>query len=41
MTRPVEIVATWSQRATATVVLLGYPALLVLWVVIAGSVGNG
>lgn len=42
MTRPpVEIVATWSHRATATVVLLGYPAMIVLWAVMLGSVGNG
>lgn len=40
MTRPVEIVATWSSRATATVVLLGYPTMIVLWVVIAGSVAG-
>lgn len=40
MTRPVEIVATYTARATASVVLLGYPALLVLWVVMLGSVGG-
>lgn len=33
-----SIIATYSARATQAVVLLGYPAMIVLWVMLGSAV---